>query len=310
MRTAGVLVALHAAACGSQAAPAPRVAPAEAAAVAAISEAELLGDVAWLTSPALAGRGSYSPEARAAADGIAERFAAAGLEIALQPIPDSGGQVNVIGILRGSDEVVVVSAHYDHLGVVDGAIHFGADDNASGTAVLLALARAVGRTHRGRTIVFLAAGAEEYGLLGSRAYVAAPAMPLEKTRAVLNFDMVGRRFFEAGLNLDRAVGVVDLERDPEIRAAIERAAAAEGVNPWGVSARFMAKLGWDRASDDASFRAVGVPAVHLSTSLHADYHRPSDTADRLDRAQLGRIARLGARALVELGRLELHGGAR
>lgn len=200
---------------------------------------------------------------------------------------------NVVGLLPGTDpalagEAIVIGAHYDHLGLVHGTVHPGADDNASGTAVTLGLARAFaagGGTPR--TLVFILFGGEELGLLGSRHYVSHPAVPLSRTVAMLNFDMVGR-LRETGL----LVGGVDTGstlRDLVTEAGrIEGLAlAAEGA-PWA-------------PSDHLRFYAGGAPVLFFHTGRHADYHQPSDTADKVKADGMARIAALGARVVVGLG---------
>src|SRR2546427_12178155 len=113
-------------------------------------------------------------------------------------VSDEVRAVNVVGILPGhdpalADEAVVIGAHFDHLGRVDGDVYPGADDNASGTAVVLGLARAFAASGgTARTLVFALFGAEELGLIGSRHYVGHPVVPLAQTVAMVNFDMVGR----------------------------------------------------------------------------------------------------------------------
>lgn len=201
--------------------------------------------------------------------------------------------VNVIGLLPGTDptlagEAIVIGAHYDHLGLVRGTAHPGADDNASGTAVTLGLARAfaaAGGTPR--TLVFALFGGEELGLLGSRHYVRHPAVPLSRTVAMLNFDMVGR-LREAGLK----VGGVDTGntlRELVIEAArIEGLALAAEGTPWA-------------PSDHLRFYAGGAPVLFFHTGRHADYHQPSDTADQVNAEGMARIAMMGARIAVRLG---------
>jgi acetylornithine deacetylase/succinyl-diaminopimelate desuccinylase-like protein len=271
----------------------------------ALSERALMADVGWLAGPELRGRGLFSDDARKTADRIAEEFRAAGLEVRRQAIPGAPGQSNVIGILRGGDEVVVVCAHYDHLGVDRGVVYPGADDNASGTAVLLSLARAVGRSHHGRTIVFLASGAEEAGLLGAGAYVRDPAFPLHRTKAMINFDMVGRNFFELGGGRSGTVGVIGLE-NPGIEPVVRAAADAEAVEIMAMTADTLRFFGFDGRTDDYWFRKLGVPTVHFSTGMHRDYHEPTDTAERLKPDQMLRVARVSLRVLLELGRLDLR----
>jgi membrane-associated protease RseP (regulator of RpoE activity) len=200
--------------------------------------------------------------------------------------------VNVVGLLPGTDpaladEALVIGAHYDHLGLTGGAIHPGADDNASGTAVVVALARAFAAAGpRERTLVFALFGAEETGLVGSGRYVKDPSIPLGRTVAMLNFDMVGRlrngKFsiggVESGTRLREVVG--DSLRAVGVKASLQD-------SPYG-------------PSDHARFYGAGTPVLFFHTGGHADYHRPSDTADKIDAPGMARIAALGGRIAERL----------
>jgi aminopeptidase YwaD len=199
---------------------------------------------------------------------------------------------NVIGILPGKDpalahETIVIGAHYDHLGRQRNELYPGADDNASGTAVVLGLARAAAAAGGvPRTLVFALFSGEEMGLLGSGHYVRHPALPLEHTVAMLNFDMVGRM-------RDDRVTVLGVESGSGLRAAVSRAASIGGLDaelrdsPFG-------------PSDHARFYGRGVPVLFFHTGHHSDYHRPSDTADRINAAGMARVGALAARVLVDL----------
>jgi hypothetical protein len=202
---------------------------------------------------------------------------------------------NVVGFLPGADptrqdEGVVVGAHYDHLGrggrfslQQDGAgeIHNGADDNASGTAALIEVARSAAsdRGRFARSLVFVAFAAEEIGLLGSSHYVQHPAIPLGKTMAMINLDMVGRpegRLLVSGLD-----SAPDLE--PDLRAALASVPLTirtfrEGANTG--------------SSDDTTFITRRVPAVGFFSGFHSDYHRPSDDWERIDAEGGAAVARL------------------
>jgi hypothetical protein len=303
MGTARLAVAFIAvAACGTPPRPpAPPTEPLVAPPRDVLSAAALLADVAWLTDDRRAGRG-VGAGTDATARWLEAELAAAGLEVRSQPLPSPAGERNVIAIWpgRGGDAVLVV-AHYDHLGVIGGRIYPGADDNASGVAVALAAARELGRRrHLARPIVFLFPAAEELGLHGAHAYAAEPAWPLERTRAVVNLDMVGRRFFELAVDRDAAVGAVGLGDDPRLAAAAERAAAAVGVALVRASPALLLAIGQAYRGDDWALRRDRLPALHLSTGLHDDYHRPTDTAARLVPAQLERVARLVSAILTEL----------
>ena len=192
---------------------------------------------------------------------------------------------NVIGTLRGADparspEAIVIGAHYDHLGIggrhsrapgAAGEVHNGADDNASGTAALLELARvsAMRRHEFPRTLVFVAFAAEELGLLGSSFYTRNPTVALERTVAMINLDMIGRA--------NGRVLVSGLEDAPGLEADL--AAAAEGLP---MRAELFSEGPGDGASDDSSFSAHGVPAIGFFSGFHDDYHRPTDDWELID----------------------------
>jgi hypothetical protein len=195
-----------------------------------------------------------------------------------------------------ADECVVIGAHYDHLGLggeeslapeQTGTVHPGADDNASGVSAMLAIARAsVAAGPPRRSILFVAFGAEEIGLLGSSRLVKAPpaACPVARMQLMVNLDMVGRpdrgRLYVDGA--DTARGLRDL---------VAAAAKAAGG---GITLAFGAGDGYG-PSDHTSFYARDVPVLYLFTGAHADYHRPSDTADKVDGAGLVAVARVGFR---------------
>ena len=230
---------------------------------------------------------------------------------------------NVVGVLEGADaklkdEVVVIGAHYDHLGRGgqgslagrEGDIHHGADDNASGVAGLLELARTFAQERKPvrRTLVFIAFGGEEEGLLGSSYYVKNPSLPLARTVAMINLDMIGRmkenRLIVGGVGTAREWKTWIAEANSKLQlnvAAAGGAAAAkeEGergrypvvtganggtiatVTPGGRFALTMTEDGFG-PSDHASFYARQTPVLFFWTGTHEDYHKPSDTADRIN----------------------------
>jgi Zn-dependent M28 family amino/carboxypeptidase len=195
--------------------------------------------------------------------------------------------VNVIGVLPGrpgplAEEAIVLGAHYDHLGLTGGAIHPGADDNASGTAVVVGLARAFAAAGGlDRTLVFALFGAEELGLVGSGHYVRHPTVPLARTVAMINFDMVGRL-------RDGKIRVSGADSGRGLAEVVGRAAADLGA---GVEQRGSPYA----PSDHSRFYTAGTPVLFFHTGSHPDYHRPGDTADKIDAAGMARIAALGAR---------------
>jgi hypothetical protein len=211
---------------------------------------------------------------------------------------------NVIGVLPGNDptrkdEAIVIGAHYDHLGFggrhsmnpnLAGEIHNGADDNASGTAAIIEVARtaAANRARFGRTVVFVAFAGEELGLIGSSQYVREPAVPLEQTAAMLNLDMVGRpkgRIMVSGLETAPAI-------DDDLKAA---AALVDGLE----IRRFQEGAGVG-ASDDTSFLLKKIPAVSFFSGFHSDYHRPSDDWPAIDGPGAARVASLAYELVARL----------
>jgi hypothetical protein len=270
------------------------------AVLAPITPERMLADVAWLSSRKLSGRGSYQAGGRATARWVVAELEALGLEVRRQPI--ARGADNIVAIKRAGPEAVVIGAHYDHLGIErSGVFYPGADDNASGLAALLAIARALASSTSRDSLVFIAFGAEEDVLQGSGVYVASPLWPLEHTRAMVNFDMVGRNLFEwIGAGKSGAVAVVGLEASEGLRRAVVSAASAESLAIVASPATLVATFGFDARTDDWWFRQHDVPTAHFTTGLHADYHQPSDTPARLKPDQMARIARTAARTIIEL----------
>jgi hypothetical protein len=278
------------------------------------SRARLQRDVESLAADAMAGRGLGSPELERAADYIAGQLRAAGLQpggddgqswfqVWQQRVDALGANVtlkNVIGILPGSDpdlagESLVIGAHYDHFGrgaYADhaegrGRVHPGADDNASGVAVMLELARVLARQPQPRSVVFVAFSGEETGRLGSRHYVQnTGAYPADKAIAMLNLDTVGR----LGENPVTVFGTGSADEWVHV---FRGASHVTGVAVKPVGDDF-------GTSDQTSFIEAGVPAVQLFGSLHADIHRPGDTLDKIDFSGLVKVTELLNEAAVYL----------
>lgn len=216
----------------------------------------------------------------------------ASIEFKTEVVQVNGNSANVVGLLKGGDarlasEYIVIGAHYDHLGLggagslaerAEGEIHHGADDNASGTSALLELARvlAADRARLKRSILFIAFGAEEVGLLGSAAYTRNPVAPLASTIAMINMDMVGR--------LRNTLSIGGVGTSPSWKALIEK------LN----SERFNLSLGQDGfgPSDHQSFYVRDIPVLFFFTGSHDDYHKPSDTADKINAEGIRKIAEL------------------
>ena len=256
------------------------------------SKEELLGHARYLASDELAGRAVGTPGIDKARDYIAQRFK----EYGLTPGGDSGTYFqelnvikaraqNVVGFVPGSDPKarggsIVIGAHYDHIGLgtvgirstaQEGKIHNGADDNASGTAVLLSLARRLSESQEKipRSVIFVAFTAEETGLYGSKQYVNYPTFPIEETIAMINLDMVGRM---RGNRL--LVSGVDTAK--EFRAWLNEAAKKLGLEIIP-DEQTVAEQG-----DHIPFYEENVPILFFFTDIHEDYHQPTDDWEKLN----------------------------
>jgi hypothetical protein len=214
---------------------------------------------------------------------------------------------NIIGVVEGSgplaNETVVIGAHYDHLGyggVGSRAkepnkkqIHHGADDNGSGTTAVMELTRRFGqmKDRQGRRLVFITFSAEEMGLLGSQHYCNKdPIFPLADTVAMVNLDMVGR------LTLDKETNKGKLLVEG-VGTAKNFGAMIDKLNPGFLLSK---KQGGTGPSDHDSFYRKRVPVVFFWTGNHADYHRPSDTADKINVAGMRQIVDLAEKIIAEL----------
>ena len=204
---------------------------------------------------------------------------------------------NVIGVLEGSDPVlknenIVIGAHYDHLGrggegslaPRSGEIHHGADDNASGTAGVLELARifTAQRPSLKRSLIFIAFSGEEEGLLGSSYYVNHPLIPLANTVAMINMDMIGRM-------KDRKLVIGGVGTAKEWREIVGQGAFELTLNEDGYG-----------PSDHSSFYSKQVPVLFFWTGTHNDYHKPSDTFDKINYDDEARILRFVARIVRDV----------
>ena len=204
---------------------------------------------------------------------------------------------NVLAILPGTGgkETVVLGAHYDHLGYGgpnsaapgETAVHHGADDNASGTAMLVEVARILAAEGPfPRTILFAAFSGEERGLLGSAHYAANAAVPLPDTAVMVNLDMVGR------LEGDKVI-VHGTGTGTGLDALVDRLVAAHALE-------VAKEPGGFGPSDHSSFYARKIPVLHLFTGSHSDYHRPTDTAEKINYAGMVRLTRLVADLVKDL----------
>jgi Zn-dependent M28 family amino/carboxypeptidase len=262
-----------------------------------ITKQEIRAHVTYLASNELEGREAGTPGGRKAAAYIAKVFRESGLKPIkgakgyLQPFESEGWKTeNVLGYLEGSDptlkhELIIVGAHYDHLGrdPQSGAIYNGADDDASGTSVMLEVAQAFGQAKQApkRSLLFMAFGAEEKGLLGSKHYVANPLHPLQQTKWMVNLEMMGRG--------DKGqVTIMMLEGLPD---PILEAVAGAGVD---VDLEMVdggkAHIG---SGDQYPFYQQNIPILcFYGGENHPDYHQPTDTADKIDAPWMEQVGRM------------------
>ena len=216
-------------------------------------------------------------------------------QIQLHTHLDTLRPVNVAGLLEGSDpkrkdEIIILSAHEDHLGVVNGQMYPGADDNASGTAVLMEAARLLKDTHPRRSILFLSVSGEEEGLFGSRAFMAQPPIPLRRIMADLNTDMVGR-------NDVRTLSVTPAAIEGAT-GTLTRDARAIAMD-LGLTLTDEADDYWKR-SDHYTFAKAGIPSIFFFGGMEPDYHQPSDTPDKVEGEKLAHVTELLTRLALRV----------
>jgi len=273
-------------------------------------------DIRFLASDQLEGRGTGTAGNDSAAAYIARRFASLHLRplgtgfeqhFVAHPLtahraePVALSTENVVAMLPGTDsslrgEFVVVGAHFDHLGrSTEGAldpdrknvIRHGADDNASGTAAVLELARLFAMRPTRRSIVFATFSGEELGLLGSEYFVTNSPLPVDSAVAMINFDMVGR------LRDDKLI-VYGVATATELPTLLDSANAS--IQPLRITA-----LGDGYGpSDHSSFYARNIPVLHFFTDLHEDYHRAGDVASKINAPGEARVVNVAERVIREI----------
>jgi hypothetical protein len=256
-------------------------------------DSQLWEDLSILAADDMEGRGPSTPGGEKARAYIVSRFEEMGIAAPamgrLQPFQATTRRgavvngVNVLGVIPGTrrgDRYIVVTAHYDHVGITDGQIHNGADDNASGVATMLALAADLKRQAPEHSVIFVAFDAEESGLLGARHFVEAPPVPLESIALNLNFDMTARA------ETDGKLWVTGTYQHPTFRPLLEGIAPVGGVSlafgkdtPEDTGAN-----NWVEASDHGAFFRANVPFLYLGVEFHPDYHKPTDDVDRVQPA--------------------------
>jgi len=297
----------------SPAASAQSTSVAAATAAETITAADMLSRITFLASDELQGRDTPSPGLETAAAYLAGEHRRFGLEPAGEnstyyqryPFVGRGGAVasgdestfpaNIVALLRGSDpvlrdEYVVLSAHYDHVGigraVAGDSIYNGADDNASGTSALLEVAEALSgmRERPRRSIIFLHVSGEEHGLFGSQYYSNNPTVPVANIVANINVDMIGRNAADTIVVIGKSYS--------SLGDVVERAGARHPELGLTVSDDLWPQERFFYRSDHYNFARLDIPAVFFFAGVHEDYHQPSDHVDKIDPDKAARVARL------------------
>jgi hypothetical protein len=277
-----------------------------------VATARIMARLSALSADSMEGRQAGTPGGKRARAWIIRELTSIGVRphgssfeqpvaLAVRPNADTIG-ANIIARIPGKRRggpTLVLSAHYDHLGMRNGEIFNGADDNASGCVALLTIAERLLREPPEHDVVLAFFDAEENGLRGARAFVASGIVPRERLALNINLDMVSRQD-------GRALWVAGLTHYPALKPVVE--AAAEGA---AITIRFGHDTrgerptdDWTNASDHGAFHARGIPFLYLGVEDHADYHRPGDTADKVD-PQFFRAAIDFAHALVRAADLRL-----
>jgi Zn-dependent M28 family amino/carboxypeptidase len=290
-----------------------RVATQSRAASLRVDSERLMQTVTALADPKLEGRAAGSPGGLTARAMVLERFKAIGLQ------PVSGGYIhpfkftrtsvtgavttegaNVLGFCTGSDAKLpwfVVSAHYDHLGVRDGVVYPGADDNASGVAAMLEVAAYCAKQPFRHSILFAAFDGEEGGLQGARAFLASPSAPKDRIALNVNLDMVSR-------SATREIFVAGTYHTPSLRAPLEEVAKRAPITVLFGHDKPKAVAGgvddWTNQSDHGPFHAAKIPFIYFGVEDHPDYHKPTDTADKIDRGFFVDVAETILNAILAL----------
>ncbi len=279
-----------------------------------LDEARLLDDVRTLSSASFAGRKTGTDGNRKAQDFVRARFKSLGLmpfgADYAQPFAFTHHSIkglllpgrpyktafpsatNLIGYFPGvlrPERFIVISAHYDHLGIKNGKLYPGADDNASGVAAMLAIAQWFSVNRPRHSVVFAAFDGEEEGLQGAKAFMAALPFPRSQLALNLNMDMLSH-------NDSNEIFVAGSRYSPELKPLLAQVALRSTVNirlghdrpQWMTGA----VEDWTHASDHGPFHDAGVPFLYIGVADHPDYHAPSDTFEHINRAFFGNVAQM------------------
>jgi Zn-dependent M28 family amino/carboxypeptidase len=273
-----------------------------------IDAEELLKDIAYLSSDELEGRKPLSDGSLKSREFIRSRFEALGLTSQYRNftqyfnfVSRRDGQLyenaaNIIGFVPGqeTEKLIVVMAHYDHLGKEGHKIFNGADDNASGTAAVLALAKYFSVNRPLHSMMFVALDAEEMGHQGAKALVEDFPLPIEQVVLNINMDMISR-------NVDQELFAVGTYHYPFLKPLIEQ--VSSGRNPkllFGHDRPETGRNDWTLASDHSQFHLKAIPFIYFGVEDHEDYHQETDTFDRIDQKFFVNAVELILEVLINL----------
>ena len=270
-----------------------------------ISPGQLIHDLQILSSDSMQGRKTGTAGGEKARRYIINRFG----EIGLQPYHDSfkhtfsikAGNpqkslqgVNVLGYIKAdSDEIMVISAHYDHEGIKNGIIYNGADDNASGVSALLAIAQYFIKNPPRHTILFAAFDAEELGLLGSKSFVMDEKSPIEKITVNINMDMISH-------NDNNEIYVAGIYHYPQFKSIIESVDLGSPVDILMGHDNPELKGDWTFSSDHGPFHGKDIPFLYFGVEDHEDYHKPTDDFEKIDTEFYQRVVNAIIQTIKEL----------
>lgn len=252
-----------------------------------IDSATLINHLAYLSSAVMQGRETATPGNKLAREYIVHIFDS--LQIGkpgdsyVQPFPFGNGQQgnNVIGVIKGrqyENSYIAITAHYDHLGVRNGNIYYGTDDNASGTAALLTMMQYFKQHPPKHSLIFAAFDAEEKGLLGSKYFVANCPIPLSRIMVDVNMDMVSR-------NDSNEIYATGIYNYPFLKKYVDSIQPFTPVYVrYGHDGEKASSDDWTNQSDHFPFHQHNIPYLYFGVEDHPDYHRPSDTFDKVNKS--------------------------
>lgn len=273
-----------------------------------VDSASLINHLAYLSSGVMEGRETATPGNKLAREYIVKNFDSLKLEKTgdsyLQPFPignDTLQGVNVIGVIKGSqyeNSYIAITAHYDHLGIRNGQTYYGTDDNASGTAALLAMAAYFKQNPPKHSLLFVSFDAEEKGLLGSKYFIAHSPVPLSAIAVNVNMDMVSRsdssEIYATGIyHYPYLKKYVDSVRD---LTPVHILFGHDGEKP-GIH-------DWTNQSDHFPFHQNNIPYLYFGVEDHADYHRPGDTFDKVNKSFYYQVCTMITAVATQLDRFE------